>query len=70
MCKLRAAFQLGSSGLGGWYMEAVPGKPVVVTKQLLRPGLVEIPADFLPATASLHPCKSSFQKGALKGSPK
>lgn len=51
-------------------MEAVPGKPVVVTKQLLRPGLVEIPADFLPATASLHPCKSSFQKGALKGSPK
>lgn len=51
-------------------MEAVPGKPLVVTKQLWGPGLAEIPADFLPATASSQPWKSSLQKGALKGSPK
>lgn len=70
MCKLRAASELGSSGLGGWCMEAVPGKALVVIKQLWGPGLVEIPEDLLPATASLQPWKSSLQRGALKGSPK
>lgn len=49
---------------------AVPGKPLVITEQLLGPGVVEIPADFLPVTASLQPWKSSFQKGVLEGSLK